>query len=301
VYSMRQIRGYHEVADPATEDIVAQVTAQSERLRTRLRTIHRIIVIGSGKGGVGKSAITANLASVLARRGFRTGALDADLNGPSLARMLGASGKAMRLTDQGLEPVQGIDGVTLVSTDLLLPDATPLGWRHPSAPTPDAGAPAFVVQSMYEGTALRELLSDVEWGELDFLLVDAPPGTDKLERLLQLLPNETVHLLVTTPSQIARNVVARSVTLLRRHHVTAGLVVNMASHVCERCGHAQPLFGAATNRQFAAEAGIELWGTIPFDPRLAAATDSGLPYQHLAPDAPAARALSSLATHLGTL
>src|SRR5262245_20740632 len=298
---MRQIRGYHEVADPATEDIVAQVTAQSERLRARLRTIHRIVVIGSGKGGVGKSALTANLASALARRGLRTGALDADLNGPSLARMLGASGKAMRLSDQGLEPVQGIDGVTLVSTELLLPDATPLGWRHPSAPTLAAGAPALVIQSMYEGTALRELLSDVEWGELDFLLVDATPGTDKLERLLQLLPGETVHLLVTTPSQIARNVVARSVTLLRRESVRAGLVVNMASHVCERCGHTQPLFGDASDEQFAAQAGIELWGSIPFDPRLATATDAGLSFEQLVPDAPAARALSSLATRLVSL
>jgi ATP-binding protein involved in chromosome partitioning len=298
---MRQIRGYHEVADPSSEDIVAQVTAQAERLRSRLRDIRQIVVIGSGKGGVGKSAITANLASALARRGLRTGALDADLNGPSLARMLGASGKSLQLGDDGLEPVRGVDGVALVSTDLLLPEGAPLAWRHPAAPAANTGAPAFVVQSMYEGTALRELLADVHWGELDFLLIDAPPGTDKLERLLQLLPAETVHILVTTPSQIARNVVARSVTLLRRHRVRAGLVVNMASHICEHCGHAQPLFGEATNHQFAAEAGIDLWGMIPFDARLAAATDSGLPFEHLAPSAPATRALSTLAARLQTL
>ncbi len=295
---MRQIRSYHEVADPAAEDIVAQVTAQAERLRLRLESIRRIVVVGSGKGGVGKSAVTANLAAALARRGLRTGALDADLNGPSLARMLGANGQSLRRLANGLEPVRGTENVALVSTDLLLPDAVPLTWRHPTAPSASAGAPAFMIQSMYEGTVLRELLADVEWGELDFLLIDAPPGTDKLERLLQLLPAEALHLLVTTPSQIARNVVARSVTLLRRHNVTAGLVLNMAGHVCERCGHEQSLFGVTTGQDLALEAGLDLWASIPFDPRLAAATDAGTPFHQVAPDAPAARALDALAARV---
>ena len=295
---MRNIRSYQEVAAPEREDIVAQVTAQAERLRLRLQSIRRIVVVGSGKGGVGKSAITANLAALLASRGHRVGALDADLNGPSLGRMLAGAGKSLRPTEDGLEPVRGVDDVALVSTDLLLPDAVPLTWRHPVATASSSSAPAFVIQSMYEGTVLRELLADVSWGQLDYLLVDAPPGTDKLERLIQLLPGDALHLLVTTPSQIARNVVARSVTLLQRHHARAGLVLNMASQVCESCGHEQPLFGATIGREYARDTGLELWASIPFDPRLAAATDAGIPFQHVAPDSPAARALAELAARV---
>jgi ATP-binding protein involved in chromosome partitioning len=295
---MRQIRSYHQVADPSAEDIVAQVTAQASRLRDRLAAIRRVVVIGSGKGGVGKSALTANLAVSLSRRGFRTGALDADLNGPSLGRMLGAHGRSLRATPLGLEPVYGLADVALVSTDLLLPDEVPLAWRHPGAPQATAGAPAFVIQSMYEGSALRELLADVHWGSLDFLLIDAPPGTDKLERLVQLLPADSIHLLVTTPSRIARDVVARSITLLERHHVTGGLVLNMASQVCERCGHQQPLFGSQAEPELAGETGFELWASIPFDARLASATDNGCSFLDQAPDAPAARALNALAARL---
>jgi ATP-binding protein involved in chromosome partitioning len=294
---MRQIRSYYQVADPATEDIIAQVTAQADRLRQRLATIRKIVVVGSGKGGVGKSAVTANLAGALARRGWRTAALDADLNGPSLARMLGAHGCALQPMDDGLAPARGLDGVDLVSTDLLLPDAVPLAWRHPASAAASS-APAFMIQSMYEGTVLRELLADVSWGERDFLLIDAPPGTDKLERLLQLLPNEAVHLLVTTPSHIARNVVARSVTLLQRHGAAGGLVLNMTGQICDRCRQEDPLWGASVGQDLARETGIELWATIPYDPRLAEATDAGESFLQRAPDAHAARALLALADRI---
>ncbi|MGH7466875.1 MAG: P-loop NTPase [Longimicrobiales bacterium] len=295
---MRQIRSYHQVADPAAEDIVAQVTAKADRLRQRLVTIRKIVVVGSGKGGVGKSAVTANLASVLASRGWRTAALDADLNGPSLARMLGAHGRSLLPTDDGLAPVRGLDGVDLVSTDLLLPDAVPLAWRHPATSAPSSSAPAFMIQSMYEGTVLRELLADVSWGERDFLLIDAPPGTDKLERLLQLLPTEAVHLLITTPSQIARNVVARSVTLLKRHAAPGGLVLNMTGQICDRCRNEEPLWGVSVGQEMAREMGLDLWASIPYDPRLAEATDAGTSFLQRAPDAPAARALLDLADRL---
>jgi ATP-binding protein involved in chromosome partitioning len=293
---MRQIRSYRQVASPADEDIIAQVTAQADRLQARLGMIRRVVVIGSGKGGVGKSALTANLACVLGMRS-RVGALDADLNGPSLARMLGAAGQQLAVNEEGVTPARGRASTKVVSTDLLLPSEAPLLWKHPTAPDGE-GAPAFLVQSLYEGTVLRELLADSNWGELDFLLIDAPPGTDKLERLLQLLPDPPITVLVTTPSQIARNVVARSATLMKHRKARTGLVLNMASQACSNCGHAQPLFGDLDPAELARESGLELWATVPFDARLAQTTDAGEPLVMIDEAAPAARAIIQLAQRL---
>src|SRR5687768_1486931 len=142
---MRQIRSYREVANHAEEDVIAQVTAQSDRLQARLAAIRRVVVVASGKGGVGKSALTANLAVALAGRTHRVGALDADLNGPSLARMLGASDQRLRILADGVQPVVGTANVTVVSTDLLLPEAAPLRWQPPTA-RGEASAPAFLIQ-----------------------------------------------------------------------------------------------------------------------------------------------------------
>ena len=297
---MRQIRGYSEVANHAAEDVVAQVTAQSDRLQARLAGVRRVVVVASGKGGVGKSALTANLAVALAVAAHRVGALDADLNGPSLARMLGATGQQLRLGHEGVRPATGSHGVGLVSTDLLLTESAPLRWKPPAG-SEQGGAPAFVVQSMYEGTVLRELLADTDWGELDYLLIDAPPGTDKLVRLLQLLPSPPITILVTTPSQMARNVVARSATLMRQHGGRCGLVLNMASQACERCGHHQPLFGTPTITELEEETGLEVWALVPFDPRLAETTDSGRPLVIADREAPAAREIARLATRVEAL
>jgi ATP-binding protein involved in chromosome partitioning len=297
---MRQIRGYRDVANHAAEDVIAQVTAQTDRLQARLAEVRRVVVIASGKGGVGKSALTANLAVALANGVHRVGALDADLNGPSLARMLGAAGQPLRVGEQGVQPATGSNDVAVVSTDLLLPESAPLRWKPPAA-SEQSGAPAFVVQSMYEGTVLRELLGDTAWGDLDYLLIDAPPGTDKLVRLLQLLPTPPITILVTTPSQMARNVVARSATLMRQQGGLCGLVLNMAAQVCDRCGHRQPLFGAPTTAELELETGLEVWASIPFDPRLAETTDSGRPLTIADPKAAAALEIQRLAARVEAL
>ena len=297
---MRQIRGYRDVASHAAEDVIAQVTAQTDRLQARLADVGRVVVVASGKGGVGKSAITANLAVALADGAHRVGALDADLNGPSLARMLGAEGQSLRVGERGVQPATGCHDVAVVSTDLLLPESAPLRWKPPSG-SEDNGAPAFVVQSMYEGTVLRELLGDTAWGELDYLLIDAPPGTDKLVRLLQLLPAPPITILITTPSRMTRNVVARSATLMRQQGGPCGLVLNMAAQVCEQCGHHQRLFGAPTTSELEQETGLELWASIPFDPRLTETTDSGRPLAIAEPEAPAALEIKRLARRVEAL
>lgn len=298
---VRKIRKYRDVADPAAEDIVAQVTRQADRLASRLAAVRQVVIVASGKGGVGKSALTANLAIALADAGYAVGAVDADLNGPSLARMLGAHGQQLQVQDDALQPAIGTLGIRLISSDLLLPERAPLRWRNPAG-GPDAGAPAFLFQSVYEGGVLRELIADVAWGALDFLLVDAPPGTDKLDRLIQLLPTPPVVLLVGTPSQAARAVVARSATVAAESGAREiGLIVNFASHVCEKCGHESPLYEADSAEALAAEAGVALWGAVPFDRQLAAATDRGEPFGRDHAGAPAARAIRAVANQLERL
>lgn len=288
----RKIRTYHQVADPGSEDIVGQIEAQRSKLANRLADIDKLVVVASGKGGVGKSAITANLAALLAERGLRVGAIDGDLHGPSLAAMLGAERTPLVVSENGVEPAVGVAGVRLMSMDLVLSDGAPLEWRQPDV----AG---FVYQSTLDTGAVRELLADVVWGELDLLLIDAPPGTDKLARLLELLPAIDTLLLITTPSEAARRAVGRAVRQAYDAAIsTIGLVANMTAHECPDCGRSEPMFEADGATRLAAETGLELWAEVPFEPRFAVATDAGQPLVLEAPESPAARELERLAARL---
>jgi ATP-binding protein involved in chromosome partitioning len=287
---MRRFRTYAEVDEPAGAEVPAQVASQVRRLRDRLQAVDAVWLVASGKGGVGKSAITANLAAALARDGHAVGALDADLNGPSLARMLDARKLPLDGDGDGIRPATGAAGARVMSMDLLLDaEDAPVRWREP------AGF-GFVWQSALETGALREFLADVDWGALDFLLLDLPPGTDKLARAFELVPEPSGVLLVTTPSEAARAVVARSLRMVRRTRAgQVGLVANMTGHVCAACGHHEPLFLADGARRLALESDAEIWAEIPFSPRLARETDAGRPPVLEAPDDPAAASLLALA------
>ncbi|MEX1181847.1 MAG: P-loop NTPase [Gemmatimonadota bacterium] len=289
----RRIRTYADVRSAGGGDIVAQVEAQAARLHRRLESIAHVVVVASGKGGVGKSLITANLAAALARRGARVAVADADLNGPSAALMLGAERGPLTVTDDGVHPASTAAGCAVMSMDLLLATAdTPLRWREPA----DAG---FVWQSTLETGALREFLADTVWGELDYLLVDLPPGTDRLARMLGLVPRPAALLLVTIPSAAAGAVVARSVTHARLAGIDdVALVSNMDGYACPGCGEATPLFDAGAGAALAQRMAVPLWATVPFDPRLGGATDAGLPLVLSDPGAPAARAFETLADAL---
>ncbi|HUG01495.1 MAG TPA: P-loop NTPase [Longimicrobiales bacterium] len=286
----RRIRTYSEVNHDTGSGILEQVEAQGARLARRLAAIDRLVVVASGKGGVGKSLVAANLAAALARRGLQVGAADADLNGPSLGRMLGVAGAKLEVREDGVVPVRGAEGVRVMSMDLLLAsDDAPLRWREPEG----AG---FAWQSVLETGAVREFLSDTDWGELDALIVDLPPGTDKLQRLLQLVPDPGVVLLVTTPTEVARFVVGKSIALVREARVRRfGLVANMAGHACEHCGAQTSLFDPEPAVRMAEETGVPLWARIPFHPAIGAHTDAGRPIVAAEPDSEAARAFEELA------
>ncbi|MFQ5613100.1 MAG: P-loop NTPase [Anaerolineae bacterium] len=292
-------RTYADIPGDGGSDVLGQVVAQRERLADRMAHVRRVIAVVSGKGGVGKSALTANLAATLADRGWRTGALDADLNGPTLAQMLGARGQALRLRPGGVEPAIGVGGVKVMSLDLFLEgDEAPVSWQHPGGLAEDA----FVWRGAMETTAVREFLADVIWGELDVLLLDLPPGTERFCTIAQFLP-KLAGLVVTIPSAVSHLVVKKSVRAIREADARLlGLVENMSGYVCPSCWEVGPLFTREpAGKQVAASLGLPFLGSIPFDPRLALACDEGLPFVLRHPGAPTTQALGKVVEALGDL
>ena len=277
------MKRYRDIAGDGGSNIVGQVEAQQARLTARLRDVRAIVAVVSGKGGVGKSSVTANLAAACAHAGDRVGVLDADLNGPTMAKMLGVRGAARAVGGGGVTPPTSALGIRVMSMDLrLADDATPLAWQAPSQ------AEAHTWRGSMEANALREFLADTEWGALDLLLVDLPPGTDRLATVTGLLPALAGMIVVTIPSDVSSLVVRKSITTARQVGAPVlGVIENMAG-----------LFPGAGGEQLAKESGVPFLGRVPFDPELAAAADRGEPYVTAAPDTPAARALAALAVRL---
>lgn len=274
------MKRYGDIRGDGGSNIVGQVEEQQARLHARLAQVRFIVAVVSGKGGVGKSAVTAHLAAALAHDGWRVGALDADLNGPSLAKMLGVRGATLAVGADGVTPPVGPAGVPVMSMDLLLAgDDTPLAWQSTTA------AESQTWRGSMEANALREFLADTHWGALDILLVDLPPGTDRLTIVASLLPRVDGAVVVTIPSDMSQLVVRRSITAARDARAPIlGLVENMAG-----------LFPGADVGAMATEAGVRLLGRIPFDPALTAATDRGEPFVTTTPGSPAAQALTAIA------
>ena len=214
----------------------------------------------------------------LATRGARVGAVDADLNGPSLGKMLGFLGNQLEDRPDGVVPAVGVAGVKGISTDLLIEEGVPLRWKGPDHDQ-------FVWQGVTEAVALREFISDVVWGAIDYLIIDLPPGTDKIGRFLDLVsevgpshlqPDQV--LLVTIPSEVAGAVVARSATQLLEGGVPCiGLIGNMAGYAQPGRDDLLPLFTGPSAGDIADRVGLELWSEIPFDPVFGSRTDNGDP------------------------
>jgi len=288
------VKTYRDIPGDGGSDILGQVAALKERLEAHLSRVQHVVAVMSGKGGVGKSTLTANLAALLADRGYGVGAVDADLNGPALARMLGVRGQHLRLTPEGATPGVGVAGVRVISMDLFLPDeATPVTWDHPGG----LAADTTIWRGTMEATVLREFLTDTAWGELDFLFLDLPPGSDRFAAVAGLLPRLAGVIVVTVPALVSQVAVKKAISAARqRADPLLGVVENMAGYVCPACGSVSPLFPSGEAAQMAAAMGLPLLARIPFDPRLAAGADAGLPFALTHPDTPAAQALAGLAT-----
>ena len=253
-------RTYGDLSGPDTSRMADQVAAQQERVAERMAGVKACVAVMSGKGGVGKSMTTAALAVACANRGLTVGLLDADLVGPSAARMSGVDSSRLRVHDSGVDPAESDAGVKVMSMELLLEEGAALDWRGPESDS-------FVWRGAQERSALREFLADVTWGDLDLLFVDLPPGTQRFVDLDELLPRLDGLIVVTIPSGASESAVGRSMSLARERDIRIlGVVENMAGYACADCDDVRPLFpGDAGNRLCHAHDAV-LLGRIPFDP-----------------------------------
>jgi ATP-binding protein involved in chromosome partitioning len=262
-------RTYRDVAGADGSGIAEQVGAQRAKVLQRLRSVRRVVAVMSGKGGVGKSYVTAELARAAASRWpSRVGVLDADLRSPTVARLLEATtGQALVVAEQGVHPAIGAGGVRIMSTEFLLESGRPLAWREPDAEQ-------FVWRGALEAAVLREFLGDVQWGDLELLLVDLPPGADGVADLFTLVPQLTGALAITLPTEESRRSVARALSAARAAGITLlGVIENMAGYCCEDCGRAAAVFPGQAGAELVAEFGIPLLARIPLRPAGQAVAD----------------------------
>lgn len=235
--------------------------------------VRNVVAVASGKGGVGKSTTAVNLALALQRMGARVGVLDADIYGPSVPAMLGLSGRPESPDNKSIEPMRAF-GVEAMSIGLLVDTDTPMIWRGPMATS-----------------ALMQLLGDTRWGELDYLVVDLPPGTGDIQLTLAQKIPVAGAVIVTTPQEIATLDARKALRMFEKVQVPVlGIVENMAMHVCSRCGHVEHLFGQGGGQAMAAAYGVPLLGSLPLDLRIREQGDAGTPVVVAAPDSEPAQA-----------
>jgi ATP-binding protein involved in chromosome partitioning len=268
-----------ESSNPA-DALRKRMLEQQELLKYRMKQVKHKVAVISGKGGVGKSTITVNLAAAFALHGKRVGILDADIHGPSVPRLLGLTGQQVKVGPPGAFPVTGILGMKVVSIDFFLPEErTPTIWRGP-----------------LKRTAIRQLLSDIVWGELDVLFIDLPPGTgDEPLSIAQFLPNIDGVVIVTMPSELSRAVVKKAITFAQRLGMPIiGVVENMSGYVCPSCGEKIDIFQSGGGKKMAEEAGVPFLGSLPIDPKIGVASDKGSPFVIEHADSPAAKAFIAI-------
>lgn len=241
--------------------------------------VKNIIAVASGKGGVGKSTTTANLALALAAEGARVGVLDADIYGPSVPMMFGVSGKPESSDGKTMEPLENY-GVQLMSIGLLLNNPNEaMIWRGPMATQ-----------------ALEQMLRSTNWKDLDYLLIDLPPGTGDIQLTLSQKVPMTGSVIVTTPQDIALLDAKKGIKMFEKVGVPIlGLVENMAMHVCTNCGHVEHIFGQDGGKHLAAEWNMDFLGSLPLSMRIREQADSGKPTVVAAPDSEAALIYKKLA------
>ena len=293
------MQSYHDITHDGGSDIIGQVNDLANRTRSRLEGIDHVIAVMSGKGGVGKSSLTVNLAAALSETG-PVGIVDGDINGPSVGRMTGVRGRLLQRGVRSILPAlaSGPSVIKVMSMDLFLEaETSPVLW---DAPTQRDG---YAWRGLMEAGALREFISDTEWGKLNYLLVDLPPGSDKLPNLADVLPAVSGAIVVTLPSAVSLGVVGRSIRMAREMLETPilGLVENMSGYVCPDCGHLDELFPSGEVERLASEVDVPILGSVPFDPLIGACADHGKFYVREHPDRPAAASIRAIADKLITL
>jgi len=239
---------------------------QNQQIKKRMKKIKHKIAIISGKGGVGKSTVAANLAMAFATRGYekRVGVLDADITGPCIPKILGVRDKKLQAGPPGLFPAVGPFGIKVASMDYLLPtDESPVIWRGP-----------------LKMRLIQQFLSDIVWGDLDFLFIDLPPGTgDEPLSIMQLLPEMDGVVIVTIPSEVSQIVVKKAVTFSRKLKIPIiGILENMSGFVCPHCREQTEIFQKGGGEKIAKDLVVPFLGKIPIDPKICQDSDKGTPF-----------------------
>lgn len=240
---------------------------------------HKIMVM-SGKGGVGKSSIAANIAVGLSLKGKQVGLMDIDIHGPSIPKMVGLEGTPLKQSEEGLMPVEYSNKLKVMSIGFLISDRKDaVIWRAP-----------------LKHSLIRQFLTDVRWGELDYLIIDCPPGTgDELISIAQLLEGADGAVVVTTPQDVSLNDVRKSISFCRHVQLPViGVVENMSGFVCPNCGVTIDIFKTGGGEKMASEMGVPFLGRIPIDPKIVEHSDSGRPFLQYVTGSETARAFESV-------
>ena len=263
----------------ADVDVSSKVVAHSvQKALKPIDNVKNIIAVASGKGGVGKSTVAVNLALALSAEGATVGILDADIYGPSQPRMLGISGKPESNDGQTLEPMNSYH-LQAMSIGFLIDEETPMIWRGP-----------MVTQ------ALEQLLNDTNWSDLDYLVIDLPPGTGDTQLTLAQKVPVSGAIVVTTPQEIALLDARKGFKMFEKVEVPVlGIVENMSTHICGKCGEVEPIFGEGGGKRMAEEYGVDFLGGLPLDMSIREGTDSGKPSVVADPESPVAKIYREIA------
>jgi ATP-binding protein involved in chromosome partitioning len=266
------------MAEQSLQDL--EMEDEQNQIRHRMSQIKHKILVLSGKGGVGKSTIAANLAVSLSLAGKRVGLLDIDIHGPSIPKIFNIEDKKPIVLGDGMMPVPVSDNLVVMSIGFMLQDKdSPVIWRGPMK---------------YQ--MIKQFLKDVQWGELDYLIIDSPPGTgDEPLSIVQLLENPEGAVIVTTPQQVAVADVRKGVSFCRSLSLPViGVIENMSGFVCPKCGEVTDIFKSGGGETMAKDMNIPFLGSIPIDPHVVHACDSGEPYIQKHSQSPAAQAFNEV-------
>jgi ATP-binding protein involved in chromosome partitioning len=246
--------------------------------------VKHVILVLSGKGGVGKTTIAVNLAMALASHGYQTGLMDLDIHGPDVAKMLGIEGRKLESMGMKIEPFHITGNLSVVSMAFLLPESsTPVIWRGPM-----------------KMSVIEQFLQDVNWGDLDFLVVDLPPGTgDEALSIIQLAPHIRGAVIVTTPQEVSILDVSKAVRFTEMMEVPVlGIIENMSGMICPKCKEPIDLFGKGGGKKAAEQLNVPFLGSIPIDPEIVRASDEGRPYILRHAESPAWSAINEIMENL---
>jgi ATP-binding protein involved in chromosome partitioning len=282
------MKTYYDIAGDGGSKVLEQVVEQRSRITDGLAGVRHLVAVGSGKGGVGKSTLTLHLAGALRARGLRIAILDADFNGPSQARMAGVQGALFVPGSQKVALPRTANGIAVFSMGSLIAESESLEFES------TAHGESHTWRATREFSLLGEILRSFEWGELDLLMFDLPPGAERTVQYADYLGPRTSFVLVTIPSEVSRGVVLRSVAALSKGpNRLLGYVENMSGYYCRDCNAIKPLFASPEPSSLT----IPCLGTVPFDPELARHCDRGIPFAELSAT-PVGQALDRVAEQL---